>query len=80
MFKVFHIIILLELLIPWRGQFRPRDLIGRIYVGHYWILLHTQYISNEPHGFREDVLNLYHNINLWELSIPAAWPVWTHRA
>ena len=32
----------------------PRGLIGRIYVGDYFILLHTKYISSGPHGFREE--------------------------
>ena len=27
----------------------PRGLIGRIYVGDHWILLHTKYISCGPH-------------------------------
>ena len=32
----------------------PRGLIGRIYVGDYYILLHTKYISSGPHDFREE--------------------------
>ena len=39
----------------------PRGLIGRIYVGDHYTLLHTQYISCGPHGFREeDFLSLFH--------------------
>ena len=32
----------------------PRGLIGRIYVGHNYTLLHTKYRSCGPHGFREE--------------------------
>ena len=32
----------------------PRDLIGRIYVGGHYILLHTKYISFELPGFRDE--------------------------
>ena len=32
----------------------PRGLIGRIYVGDHQTLLHTEYISRRPHGFREE--------------------------
>ena len=32
----------------------PRCLIGRIYVGDHQTLLHTKYVSCEPHGFREE--------------------------
>ena len=32
----------------------PRDLIGRIYVVDHYTLLHTEYISCGPHGFREE--------------------------
>ena len=39
----------------------PRGLIGRIYVGDHYTLLHTNYISSGPicvscgpHGFREE--------------------------
>ena len=32
----------------------PRGLIGRIYVGDHYTLLHTKYISSGPHGFREE--------------------------
>ena len=39
----------------------PRGLIGRTYVGDHYILLHTQYISCGPHGFREeDFLSFFH--------------------
>ena len=40
------------------ASLEPRCLIGRIYGGDHNTLLHTQYISCEPHGFREeDVLS-----------------------
>ena len=32
----------------------PRGLIGRIYIGDYSTLLHTNYISCGPHGFRKE--------------------------
>ena len=32
----------------------PRGMVGRIYVGDHYTLLHTKYISSGPHGFRED--------------------------
>ena len=38
---------------PWGlASLEPRGLIGRIYVGNYKTLLHTQYISCGPHVFR----------------------------
>ena len=38
-----------------------RDLIGRIYIGDHYTLLHTKYISCGPHGFREeDFLSFSH--------------------
>ena len=38
---------------PWGvASSEPRGLIGRIYV--VYTLLHTQYISCGPHGFREE--------------------------
>ena len=38
----------------------PKGLIGRIYVGGHYTLLHTKYISSGPHGFREDFLSFSH--------------------
>ena len=39
----------------------PKDLIGMIYVGDHYTLLHTKYISSGPHGFsEEDFLSLPH--------------------
>ena len=41
---------------PWgEASWDSRGLIGRIYVGDHYILLHTKYISSRPHGFREEV-------------------------
>ena len=38
-----------------------RALIGSIYVGDHYTLLHTKYISSGPHGFREeDLLSFSH--------------------
>ena len=40
---------------PWGvASLEPRGLIDRIYVGDHNILLHTQYMSCGPHGFREE--------------------------
>ena len=40
---------------PWGvASLGPWDLIGRIYVGDHYTLLHTKYISCGPHGFREE--------------------------
>ena len=39
----------------------PRGLIGRIYIGDHYTLLHTTYISSGSHGFREeDFLSFSH--------------------
>ena len=47
---------------PWGvAGSEPRGLIGRIYVGYHYTLLHTQYISCGPLGFREeDILSFSH--------------------
>ena len=47
----------------------PRGLIGKIYVGVLWTLLHTKYKSCGPHGFREEVVPI---ISLWELYVAMA--------
>ena len=40
---------------PWGvASLDSRGLIGRIYVGDHYTLLHTKYISSGPHGFREE--------------------------
>ena len=47
---------------PWGvASLEPRGLIGRIYVGDHYTLLHTQYISGGLYGFREeDFLSFLH--------------------
>ena len=41
---------------PWGvASLEPWGLIGKIYVGDHYTLLHTQYLSGEPLGFREEV-------------------------
>ena len=45
-------------------------LIGRIYVGDHYTLLHTKYISSRPHGFREEDLKVFPIISLRELMTP----------
>ena len=58
-----------------RGQFAPRGLIGRIYVGDHYTLLITKYISSGSDGFRkEDFLNFPHYESLGA-NDPGAWPV-----
>ena len=46
---------------PW-GVARqdPRGLIGSIYVGDHYTLLHTKHVSCGPHGFREVFLSFSH--------------------
>ena len=41
------------------ASLEPRDLIGRIYVGDPYTLLHTQYISCASHVFRELIGRIY---------------------
>ena len=48
----------------------PKDLIGRIYVGDHYTLLHTKYISSEPHGFGEEDFLSFPIVSLWELMTP----------
>ena len=64
---------------PWGvASSEPRGLIGRIYVGDHYTLLHTQYISCGPHGFREEDFFLkFFPLCLRELMDPGVWPVWT---
>ena len=46
-------------------------MVGRIYVGDHWPLLHTKYMSYGPHGFREeDSFKVFPIISLWELMTP----------
>ena len=41
---------------PGTANLDPRGLIGGIYIGDHYTLLHTRYISSGPHGFREEYL------------------------
>ena len=53
----FHIFLLYDYGRWWPpecGQFRPRGMIGRIYVEYHLTLLHTKYKSFRPCGFREE--------------------------
>ena len=45
-------------------SFDTRGLIGRIYVGDHYPLLHTKYISCGARGFR-DFFKVFPNISLW---------------
>ena len=42
------------------GSFNPRIMIGRIYIGDHYKLLHTKYISCGPYGFKLDFINFSH--------------------
>ena len=60
---------------PWGvASLDPRGLIGRIYVGDHYTLLHSKYISCGPHSFREE--DFFPIKSLWELMTPRAWPIW----
>ena len=48
----------------------PRGLIGRIYLGDHFTLLHTMF-----HGFREEECLSSSHISLWKLMTPWVWPV-----
>ena len=40
---------------PWgMTNLDPRSMIGRIYVGYHYLLLHTKYKSSGPYGLREE--------------------------
>ena len=55
----------------------PRGLIGRIYVGDHYTLLHTKYISCGPHGFREEDFLSFSHYRSMGANDPGAWPIWT---
>ena len=47
------------------ASLEPWGLIGKIYVGDHYTLLHTQYLSGGPHGFREeDFLSFLHYMSM----------------
>ena len=48
------------------ASFDPSSLIGRIYEGDYWKLLHIKYISCGPNGFRRSFAQV---LSLWELYV-----------
>ena len=58
----------------------PRGLIGRIYVGDHYTLLHTTYISSESHGFRGEQFLSFSNYKSMGANDPRAWPVWAQDA
>ena len=47
-----------------------RGLIGRIYVGDHYTLLHTKYISSGPHGFTKYIScgNVFREENFFKFS------------
>ena len=40
-------------MIPGRGHFDPRGMVGRIYKEDHYTLLHTEYESSGPYGLGE---------------------------
>ena len=48
----------------------PRGVIGSIYVGDHQTLLHTNYISSEPHGFREEDFLIFSHYKLMGATDP----------
>ena len=54
----------------------PRGLIGRIYVGDHYTLLHTKYVSCMPHGFREEDFSSFSHYKSMGANDPGAWQVW----
>ena len=47
----------------------PRGMVGRIYIGDHYSLLHTN-VSFGPHVFREDFLGFFSYIVLYKQMIP----------
>ena len=53
--KIFEGSLVIKAYVPWGvASLDPRGLIGRIYVGDHYTLLHTKHISCGHHGFREE--------------------------
>ena len=57
------------------ANFDTSGLIGRIYVGDHYTLLHTQYMYSGPHGFREEEF-----LSCFFFSIISLWELMTHGA
>ena len=53
----------------------PIGLIGRIYVGDHSTLLHTEYVSCGPNGFREEDFLSFSHFESMEANDPGVWPV-----
>ena len=59
------------------ANFDHRGMIGRIYVGAHYAVLHTYYKSCGPQGFREDKFFLgFHHYKLKQMT-PGAFPILT---
>ena len=46
-----------------------RGMVGRIYVGGHFTLLHTEYRSSGPHGSREENIFKFSPLCLWKLHV-----------
>ena len=54
-FLRFPVVSLRKMMTPWAvANLDSRSVIGRIYVGYHYLLLHTKYKSSGPHGLREE--------------------------
>ena len=52
--KTFYFLFFFSMISLWELMNDPRGMISRIYVGDHLTLLHTQYISYRPHGFKKE--------------------------
>ena len=48
-------------------NFDPRGMVVRIYVDDHLTLIHTEYLSSGPYGFREEDFEDFSIISLWPL-------------
>ena len=55
----------------------PRGTVGRIYKEDHYTLLHKNYESSGPFGFREEDFLCFPIVCLWELMTPGAGPFLT---
>ena len=59
------------------ASLESRGLIGRIYVGDHYTLLHTKYISSGTNGFREKDFLSFSYYKSMGANNPRGWPIWT---
>ena len=59
------------------ANLHPGGMIGRIYEGYHYTLLHTKYIGFRPCGFREEDFFIFsHYKPMLDNDAPGAWPIW----